>query len=229
MYFGVATQLQFPSQNALLERLPDDPSLPSLTADSTFLTLFKRHAGLPTDSQWTEADYSLALYIDSAEEWIDEYVSVPYRPHTYRLSCSTSWWESQGTPDQAIDFRGGSFSCIRLPRGPVTASPTITYTDDNAVTTTLVSPDDFVVVGGLRKCPQVIFNRIQIMPLIFTVPYPYIVTWTTANNASLNRQKLAILQLASYYYKNPEAMGQSEPQPSAAFWNLIDSLKGSFL
>ena len=224
--------MYFPRQNILLERLPDGTPLLSL-ADSVsgaaFLALAKRHCALPVDATVTEFDLQVAMYVDAAEKFIDAHSNCPFRPHQFRLNLSGLNCHPEGSAERSVDAFGRPFKSIRLPFGPVTATPVITNTADDGTVTTFASPTDFTFWGGYSLKPEIVFNTLLTWPTSDITPYPYRVTFTTANNASDPCQKLAIMMLTGYYFRNPEGMGDEVPDVGSAFWAMVNSLKRGLL
>ena len=219
----------------LLERLTD--SLPSLGADAPTLLLMKNNCALPNDSSWTELDSTLSLLLDAAEEFIDWQTGTTYRPRNFRLTVR-SVHESQlvSIPSEITGrwyvLPVGKFCTVRLPVRPVTTAPTITWTDNLGNTGTFTLNTDFTFQGGLSLTPEITFLPVTptSWPETGLVPWPFVFTFSTvAGNQQPNLHKLAIVQLAAYYYRNPQAMGQDVPDMGQGFWGMLTQLKGDFL
>lgn len=220
----------------LLERLPD--SLSSLAADATFLTMLKRNCSLPPDPSWTEADTTLQMYTDAAEAWIDFFTGTTFRPRNFNLTVQYVRPSQLVSIPSEISGRWyvlpiGRFSTITLPVRPVTTAPTIAWAKDDAgASGSFVLGTDYVFTGGQSVTPEITFLPISpnAWPMVGTVPWPFVISFTTAANTNLVAiQKLAIMQLASYYYHNPQGMGEDTPDLEGGFWGLLSALDGSWL
>lgn len=219
--------MYFPQQNILKEVLPPEEPLPALTDDPNFLSLFKQHCALPSSVQFTSKDLLLELYVSAAETYIDKFC-CPYRPRQIRLNlCGTS--ESSGASKRAVNFYGRQFSGIRLPFGPILETPVVSFIDDEGNTTEFVEGDDFFFTGGYSLRPEINFTYAVEWPCLYKQPYPFRVEFTSGADRENLLQKMAIMMLGSYYFRNPDAMGEETPNVGAEFRAVLSSLQASFL
>ncbi len=205
----------------LVERITDE--LTSIGNDAATLLSFKGHCALPPEASWTESDPRLKAYLLAAEIHVDQLGGVPYRPRTFRLSF----------PDFIRLKKPGScqmFKGFRLPFRPVDLEEdvTIDWTDDDAVTG-IYDQDDFTVYGPNSLSPEIIFPGDFTPESTATVPYPYVVTYTTAASELAAVALIAIFELAAYYYRYPEAISDKNVNAGQIYQANIDFLKGSFL
>lgn len=220
--------LYFSPENSLLEQMPDPAELPSLRENAAILALFKRHCALPDDASWTEADLQLGHYLDTAEAEIDKLVSCPFRPRSFKLHLSPT--QSYGaSAAAAINPYGCRFSSIRLPKGPISTASLEVVTVDADLVETAVASTNYSVVGERTIHPEIVFLSTYSFPS-FSTPYPVKVSFDTSADADNLSQLNCILSLASYFYRNPEALQLTQlPAQDHAFWSMIFNLQGSHL
>ena len=229
--------MYYPQQLTKLTRLADDPGLDSLATinNGALLALLKRHCALPSDSSWTEADAMLAMYLDVAEAWVDEVTGCSYRGHAYTLDLQALSNTAISTLPRGISsyWLGlpiARFSAIRFPVFPVTVPLTsFGWTDNDGTTGTFTEGTDFVVEGALTRAPELIMLPNVEWPETGLVPYPFRISFQAGSSSRPELQKMAILQYASYLYRNPEGMGQEVPNMGQAFWGIISLLSGTYL
>lgn len=200
-----------------LTKAADSPALASLgTVESgAFLALFKRHCALPSDSSWTEADAQLSAYLDMAERYVDAITGTPYRTHSYVLDIQ---------PDVSC------LSSIKLPIFPITAGTvTLSWTDNDGVSGSFVNNTDFKIRGASTRLPEIFLQSDVEWPATDLVSYPFSVGFTSPAGFDSHLSKMAIIEYASYLYRNPEGMGQEVANMGQQFWGLISLLSGTFL
>lgn len=219
----------------LLERQTD--SVPSLGTLSGLLLLFKQHCALPPDDAWTEMDNYLGNLLDTAEQFIDWETGTTYRPRNFVLTVKQVHESQLVSIPSEITGRWyvlpvGRFCAVRLPVRPVIVAPTITWTDNLGNTGAFVLGTDFVFTGGQSLSPEVTFLPVTptTWPEVGLVPWPFIFTFSSVANTQTPLLQLnAILQLAAYYFRNPEGMGLGVQDLGGGLQGLIYSLKGDFL
>ena len=229
--------MYFPQQLTKLSKLADSPALGSLGTinGGALLALFKRHCGLPSDTSWTEADLQLGLYLDAAEEVVEEMTGTPYRSHSYTLDLQSL--NRSVLLSLPLDISGrwislpmAKFTAVRLPVFPVTpSSVTLSYTNNDGTTGSFVNGTDFVVKGASTRTPEVVIKSGVIWPETGLQPYPFTIGWTSPAGFKPATYQMALLEYASYIYRNPEGMGQEVADMGQAFWGAISLLSGSFL
>lgn len=200
-----------------LTKVADSPALDSLSVveSGAFLALFKRHCALPSDATWTEADAQLSAYLDTAERYVDAITGTPYRPHSYILDIQ---------PDVSC------LSSIKLPIFPITAnSVTVGWTDNDGATGSFANGTDFLIRGELTRSPEIFFQPNVDWPATEQVTYPFSVEFDSPAEFDAHLSKMAILEYASYLYRNPEGMGQEVANMGQQFWGLISLLSGKYL
>lgn len=225
----------------LVERVTDPTdSQTSLGADGAFLSSFKWQCALPVSDTWTEADAYLCGLIDAAEEWVDFITGTTLRPRNYKATVHhVHKSESLSIVSPGFGINGcwyelpiGRFSSIVLPHRPIVANPAISWTDNNGNTGSLVYGTDFTFAGGSSATPTIAFLPLSSTswPETGEVPFPYVITYATTADVRLPKvHQQAIMQLAAYYFRNPEGMGQAVPQLGIGFDGLLTALQGSFL
>ena len=229
--------MYFPQQLTKLAKVADCFPIDSLgTVDNgALLALFKRHCALPSDSTWTEADAQLSLYLDNAEEIIEEMTGTPYRPHSYTLdlqSLNSSVWLSlpMAFSSFGVSLPMTRFTGVRLPVFPIDPeSVTFSFTDDEGTSGSFVNGTDFKVKGAATRSPEVIMMAGIEWPSTGLQPYPFTIGWDCPAGFKPSTSLMAIMQYASYLYRNPEGMGQEVPDMGQAFWGTISLLSGTFL
>lgn len=213
--------MYFPIDNTKLESFPREDDT-SLGDDSAFMLQVKQTAGLPADESWTELDANLKMYLNAAEDFIDNLVVLPYRPTPYILHLSPTSC-SANAPQASVDMRGRAFSSIKLPKAPVLDSDiTVEFLEDDDVTYT--ECDTWRLVGGSSLSPEILFSRDVSLPNVIQ-PFPVRVSFTTSANQTNALQKMAILILTDFFFKNPEAMAkQSTTGIPGMFWDILTRL-----
>lgn len=229
--------MYYPQQLTKLTKLADSPALASLGAaeGGALLALLKRHAALPSDSSWTEADAQLSEYLDIAESVIEKMTGTPYRSHNYTLDLHTL--NQSVLLALPIDISGhwlslpvAKFTAVRLPVFPVTkASVAFTWLDNYGNAGSFTNGTDFIVRGEGTRTPEVIFKQGIVWPETGLVPYPFTLAWTSPGGFDPHLWKSCLLQYASYLYRNPEGMGQEVADMGQHFWGAISLLSGTFL
>lgn len=216
--------MYFPLEYSKLESVLPESPLASLGADAAFLLLAKKNCGLPADPSWTELDDTIKGYIDAAEAIVDDLVICPYRPKTFILYLSPTY-QADGSSVSGVDLRGRRFSAIRLPKAPTTVDDvTVEFlnTEDDDYT----EITDFRLIGGNSYTPEIVFNRDFAFPQV-NKPYPVKVTFETIADKQNPIQKMAILALTDYLFKNPEMMATKELiNLPVVFWDMIARLGG---
>jgi hypothetical protein len=200
-----------------LTKVADSPALDSLgvVESGAFLALFKRHCALPSDVTWTEADVQLSAYLDMAERYVDAITGTPYRPHSYILDIQ---------PDVSC------LTSIKLPIFPITPNDvTVSWTDNDGVTGSFTNGTDFLIRGELTRSPEIFFQPNVDWPATEQVTYPFSVGFDSPAEFDSHLSKMAILEYASYLYRNPEGMGQEVANMGQQFWGLISLLSGTYL
>lgn len=220
-------------RRCLLERQPD--SLTSLGLVAPTLAMFKQHCGLPDDPAWTEQDLRLGLLLDAAERYLDLNTGTTYRARNFTLTVQEI--RDSEVVSIASEVTGrwytipvGRFTRIRLPCRPVTGTPTIVWTDNAGVTGSFVLGTDFVFTGGKSLTPEITFLATSptSWPSTGLVPWPFVVTFSTAaNTLTPEIHLLAILMLASHFFRNPQ--GMVDVPHDGIFGSLFTSLQGDFL
>lgn len=229
--------MYFPQQLTKLSKTADSPALASLATISSgsLLALFKRHAALPSDASWTEADLQLGMYLDNAEEMIEELTGTPYRPHIYTLDLQSL--NRSVLMSLPVDISGrwislpmARFTAVRLPVFPVVPDTvTFSYTNNDGTTGSFVYGTDFKVKGANTRSPEVIMMSNILWPETGLQPYPFTIGWHCPAGFKPQTNLMAIMQYAAYLYRNPEGMGQEVPDMGQAFWGAVSILSGSFL
>lgn len=213
--------MYFPSDNTKLEALPRE-SFVSLGDDASFLLMAKKASGLPADPTWTELDDTIKMYIDAAEDFIDNLAIFPYRPRSYILYLSGSS-VSTGSANNAVNMCGRSFSSIRLPKAPVTIDEiTIeAFVEDEEDLTPVTG---WRLVGGYSLSPEILFTRDYQFPTV-AQPFPLQVSFGTIADKENVIQKMAILTLTDHFFKNPEAMASKNTTGiPGMFWDCLARL-----
>jgi hypothetical protein len=205
--------MYFPKTKTLLQQ---EGSLTSLEEEEDLLRLFKQHCALPDDPDWVERDALLGMYLDAAEAWIDHHTGTTFRAKEFTLKL-----------ERTVCFN--DYHAIRLPVRPID-EVSFEWTDDNGDTGTFSDTTDYLLAGKETLTPEIIFLPDSTFTDISVenVPYPFVINITTLPDPNLSH-KLCILQLASYYYKNPEAMGETIPNMSQAFFSVLNGIAGSLL
>jgi hypothetical protein len=229
--------MYYPHYLTKLTKLADSPALPSLGTvnGGALLALLKRHAALPSDSTWTEADVQLSAYLDIAEAVIEKMTGTPYRSHSYMLEMATL--QRSVLVALPIDISGywlslpvAKFTAVRLPVYPVTASSvTFSWIDDDGNAGSFVNGTDFVVKGAGSRSPELVFMSNITWPYTGLVPYPFTIQWTSPGTSEPAMWESCLLQYATYLYRNPEGMGQEVAAMGQHFWGLVSLLSGTFL
>lgn len=229
--------MYFPQQLTKLTKLADSPALASLATvnGGALLALLKRHCALPSDTSWTEADAQLGMYLDAAESFIDQITGTPYRSHSYTLDLQTL--NRSTLLALPVDISGrwislpvARFTAVRLPVFPVTANTvTFTWLDNDGNTGSFVNGTDFKVKGASTRSPEIIMMSDITWPNTGLVPYPFTISFSSPAGFDPNTSLMAIMQYASYLYRNPEGMGQEVADMGQAFWGCVSLLSGSFL
>lgn len=211
--------MYFPIDNTKLDPLPVE-SFTSLGDEADFLLLAKKHCGLPADASWTELDDNIKLLIDSAESFIDDLCSCQFRPRSFVLYLSPTS-QTVNTPASAVDMCGQRFSAIKLPKSPVSEVDVefLNVEDDDFTSVT-----DFRLIAGNSHSPEIVFSRDVVLPQT-SKPYPVQVTFTTSANKTNVCQKMAILTLTDFFFKNPESFAKQQTMGIAGvFGDLLTRL-----
>ena len=215
----------------IIERQPDSLVSLVLTDPSIMLDL-KNHAGLPPDVSWTESDSLLARYMVAAENQVDKLTSQPYRQRTFTLTTTgLSRLHKPRQPKRHIyDILAGQYHFYgwELPIRPIIGTVSIAWTDDNGNTGTYVTGTDCKLYGAAALTPEIIFPVTFTPPPTVLTPYPYILT-VTAGGTQDPVALIAMFEIATFYYRYPEAAAAGQLPPSQIFQANIDYLKGSFL
>lgn len=201
----------------LLEQLDDQ--LVSLGEDPSLLLDFKQFAGLPTEPTWTKADRLLKGRLDSAEKMVDHLTGYPYRIRSFKASYECF---------QRITVGRQTYYGLELTRRSLQSDPTIAWTDTNGATGTYTVAD-FSVVGAKHLKPLIIFPFSYSPPDFSDVPFPLVVTFTAGSNSKEAVALTAIFELATFYYRFPEAANGSELPMTNVFTAHLDYLRNSFL
>lgn len=192
----------FPLDNTKLDLVPPE-SFTSLGDDAAFLLLTKKHCGLPADASWTELDSNLKLLLDAAESFVDNLCSCQFRPRTFVLYLSPTD-QAKNSPRTAVDMTGCRFTSIKLPKSPISeATVEFLNVDDSSFT----EVTDFRIIAPNSHSPEIVFNRDVVLPNT-DKPYPVQVTFTTTANKTNSLQKMAILTLVDFFFKNPESFAK---------------------
>lgn len=202
----------------LLERVPDE--LESIGEDADVLTDFKYHASLETNPDWTEADSLIKTMLLSAEAMIDGLSSAPYRTRTWIMSLDDLEWCCHKR-----------LYLFKFPVRPLTEDlVTVDWKDRNGDTGTYTEVTDFTVYGRNSLSPEAYFPVGFRRPWTHQVPYPYTVSFKNAAQTALQGPaQLAIFELAAYYFRNPEAMSDKQPNAGKIFQANLDILKAGML
>lgn len=193
-------------------------SLVSIGLDPPTLLAFKLHAGLPGESTWTEADNSIQGMLSAAEDMIDDQCGTPYRLRSYQYQV------------QCIDGRNRSWLSVPLPVYPISSVVTIAWTDDIGNHGTYVQGTDFQLVGPKSLNPNLLFPLQTFRPITAVrTAYPFTLTFTAGPGLKQSAQRLAIFQLAAFFYRYPEAMFDKQIFTNPGFQNILDSFSNSFL
>ncbi len=197
------------------EQQPD--SHPSLGLNSDTLRSFKQHAVLPTESSWVEADNLLRTYLDAAERQVDALTGSPYRVRNFK--CYFDCWS-----------RSGIYYGISIPMRPPVAGITIDWTDNDEATGQYIEDTDFRVHGRGSLEPYLLLPHGTELPHTDLVHHAYVMTFSAGGDQRFSSALLiAIFELATCYYRTPEAMQMKPDFISMAFQANLDLAKASFL
>lgn len=204
----------------ILERLVSEDDV-VIGDDAPTLLAFKIFAGLPADTRWTEADGLLKSLLAAAEARVVSLTGCSYQVRSYSY--------------QLDGFcRSGGFYSLRLPVYPVLVSEesptTINWVDNNEDSGTFEEDEDYKIYGRTTLTPEIIFlDKQLVLPSTNLVPYPYTVNLVAGPCQEQDVARTTIFELATFYYRFPEAMTDKNPNVGPMFNANIDMLANNQL
>ena len=210
----------------MLERLPD--SLVSIGLDAPTLLAFKVYSGLPTAGIWTEGDLQLQSLLLTAELIVDGLTSCPYRVRNYRDQFASNYRPPIPPYHRLPNYSPTTFLRYHFAIRNVQSGVSIFF-NDGTTTTTYVEGTDFFVYNRTGLSPELAFVSTFVEPTYSLLPFPWTVLYSAGGGLDVEVAKTCIFELASFYYRNPEAQADANPSLGGIFQANLDYLKGSFL